>query len=119
MSGHYATDGKPKNVAAVPADVTTANSQDDQAESKDPNTFLFVLLGVLYSTYFGSEGTLIPFLPVYYHSLGHGGNIIGVLGSVTPFTTFCVGPLWGMVSDHKGQTITFLFGTMFLAWSAN
>ena len=112
-AGELEMNGTKINEVAINA--ARLNGNLDVAETKESSAVLFLLLGVLYSTFFGSEGTLIPFLPVYYHSLGHDGLIIGVLGSVTPFTTFCVGPLWGMVSDREGQTIAFLFGTMLMA----
>lgn len=42
----------------------------------------------------------MPYLPVYYHSLGHGGSIIGLLGAVKPFTSFCVAPLWASLIQN-------------------
>ena len=37
---------------------------------------------LLYLTYYASLGALLPYLPVYFHSLGHPGSSIGVLGAV-------------------------------------
>jgi hypothetical protein len=42
----------------------------------------------------------MPYLPVYYDSLGHGGQIIGLLGAVKPATTFIVAPVWGLLADQ-------------------
>ena len=70
------------------------------------------LIRLLYLTYFMAFGILQPFLPVYYHSLGHGGALIGILGSITPFTTFLVAPIWGMISDWLGKPFTVLYITM-------
>ena len=39
-----------------------------------------MLIRVLFLTYYGALGSLLPYLPVYYHSLGHGGAVIGLLG---------------------------------------
>ena len=55
----------------------------------------------------------MPYLPVYYHSLGHGGQIIGMLGAIKPMTTFLVAPFWGLVADQtqapfKILKVTFL-----------
>lgn len=50
----------------------------------------------------------MPYLPVYYHSLGHGGQIIGLLGAVKPFTTFLVAPVWGLIADLLHQPFMIL-----------
>ncbi|GAX27539.1 hypothetical protein FisN_13Hh378 [Fistulifera solaris] len=42
----------------------------------------------------------MPYLPVYYDSLGHGGQIIGLLGAVKPATTFILAPVWGLLADQ-------------------
>ena len=85
---------------------------------------LLILIRVLYFTYYASLGSLLPYLPVYYHSLGHGGQIIGMLGAIKPFTTFLVGPGWGIISDQFGcpfKVLYFTFlvslvGQLFVAW---
>lgn len=48
-------------------------------------------------------GSLLPYLPVYYHSLGLEGSNIGLLGAVNPATTFLVAPLWGMLADRTNR----------------
>jgi len=56
----------------------------------------------------------MPYLPVYFHSLGHAGTAIGILGAVKPLTTFLVAPLWGIMSDRSGNhvaTLQFTFVT--------
>jgi len=50
----------------------------------------------------------MPYLPIYYMSLGHGGQIIGLLGAVKPFTTFLVAPLWGLISDFLDRPFLIL-----------
>lgn len=50
----------------------------------------------------------MPYLPVYYHSLGHGGQIIGMLGAVKPLTTFLVAPFWGLVADQMQAPFSIL-----------
>lgn len=64
------------------------------------NPQLLNLFRVLYITFYASLGALMPYLPVYFHSLGHGGQAIGILGAVKPITTFLVAPIWGIVSDY-------------------
>ena len=80
---------------------------DDSANSKE-NPRIMMLIRVLFLFYYGSLGSLMPFLPVYYHSLGHGGQIIGMLGAVKPFTTFLVAPLWGAISDQTNNPFLIL-----------
>jgi MFS family permease len=63
---------------------------------------------LLYLTYYASLGALMPYLPVYFHSLGHSGSSIGVLGAVKPLTTFLVAPLWGVLSDRSGDHVSML-----------
>lgn len=63
---------------------------------------------ILYLTYYASLGALMPYLPVYFHSLGHTGSSIGLLGAVKPLTTFLVAPLWGVISDWSGDHVSTL-----------
>jgi MFS_1 like family len=75
-------------------------------EQDDPK--VLNLVRILFLTYYGSLGSLMPYLPVYYQSLGHGGQVIGMLGAVKPFTTFIVAPLWGILSDYSGRPFLIL-----------
>lgn len=63
---------------------------------------------VLFLCYYGSLGSLLPYLPVYYENLGHGGQIIGLLGAVKPATTFVVAPLWGIIADAAHSPFAIL-----------
>lgn len=72
------------------------------------------LIRFLFLCFYSSMGSLLPYLPVYYHSMGHGGMYIGYLGAVKPFTTFLVAPLWGILSDQTNAHSTILMFT-FLA----
>lgn len=63
---------------------------------------------LLYLTYYASLGALMPYLPVYYHSLGHKGTSIGLLGAVKPLTTFLAAPVWGIISDRSGNHVSTL-----------
>lgn len=82
---------------------------------------------ILYLTYYASLGALMPYLPVYFHSLGHSGSAIGILGAVKPLTTFLVAPLWGILSDRYGNHVsllqfTFVSSLMFqlmVGWGIN
>lgn len=63
---------------------------------------------ILYLTYYASLGALMPYLPIYYQSLGHTGSSIGILGAVKPLTTFLVAPIWGILSDRHGNHVSLL-----------
>jgi hypothetical protein len=69
---------------------------------------ILVLIRLLFLCYYASLGSLMPYLPVYYDSLGHSGPIIGLLGAVKPLTTFLVAPAWGMLSDAVHQPLQIL-----------
>lgn len=81
-------------------------SNPDHSQKENPR--VLALIRVLFLLYYGSLGALMPYLPVYYHSLGHGGQIIGLLGAVKPFTTFLVAPVWGLVSDMLNRPFLIL-----------
>lgn len=100
-------------------------SKRNKEEEDDPR--ILMLIRLLFVTYYGSLGSLLPYLPVYYHSLGHGGHIIGMLGAIKPFTTFLVAPLWGIISDQTGSPFAILYftflvslvGQLMVAWKSN
>lgn len=71
-------------------------------------TRILLWIRLLFLSYYASLGSLMPYLPVYYDSLGHSGQIIGLLGAVKPFTTFIVAPLWGLISDSVNDPFTIL-----------
>lgn len=96
-------------------------------EKKEDDPRILMLIRLLFITYYGSLGSLLPYLPVYYHSLGHGGQVIGMLGAIKPFTTFLVAPFWGIVSDQTGNPFAVLYftflvslvGQLLVAWKHN
>ena len=77
---------------------------------------ILFLIRLLFITYYASLGSLLPYLPVYYHSLGHGGQVIGMLGAIKPSTTFLVAPFWGIVSDKTGSPFTVLYFTFLISF---
>ena len=87
--------------------------QEEEHRKDDPRILLLIRL--LFVTYYGSLGSLLPYLPVYYHSLGHGGQIIGLLGAIKPLTTFIVAPFWGIVSDQTGNPFAVLYFTFLVS----
>jgi PPP family 3-phenylpropionic acid transporter len=99
---------------AQPVACKAKTEQMDESTSRRENRVLF-LMQLLYITFYASQGCLAPYLPIYYHSLGHGGKIIGFIGSITPFTTFLVAPLWGLLSDWSDRPFLVLYATSFIA----
>ena len=97
------------------------NSKQKQGKNAIPSSDdddpanLLILIRVMFFTYYASLGSLLPYLPVYYHSLGHGGQIIGMLGAIKPFTTFLVAPLWGIISDQTGSPFAVLYFTFLIS----
>jgi MFS family permease len=100
----------PPDAPQTPPDQT---EQVEEIPKDDPR--ILMLIRLLFMTYYGSLGSLLPYLPVYYHSLGHGGQVIGMLGAIKPFTTFLVAPFWGIVSDRTGSPFTVLYFTFLIS----
>ena len=116
---HYRTDvPRRKNLIAIRGGGRSNaidNSSPIPSQSASKSTLQAMRL--LYLTYYASLGALMPYLPVYFHSLGHKGTSIGLLGAVKPLTTLLAAPLWGIISDKSGNhvsTLQFTFVTSLL-----
>ena len=90
-----------------------ASTQQAARRKRDSQRQFWMRL--VYLFYNASQGFLIPFLPLYYSSLGLGGSRIGILGSITPLTTFLIAPLWGLVSDSTERPFAILYVTCFMS----
>jgi predicted MFS family arabinose efflux permease len=88
------------------------------AAKKPEDARITFLIQLLFLTYYASLGSLLPYLPVYYHHLGHGGSVIGMLGAVKPFTTFIVAPLWGLIADQTQNPFLILQVTFLVSLAA-
>lgn len=53
--------------------------------------------------YYAAAAALIPFLILYYESLGLSASHIGLLTAITPVMTLFVAPLWGGLADATHQ----------------
>jgi len=100
------------DISQIRAGASTSQAPSQELR-KDPN--IPMLIRILFLTYYASIGALLPYLPVYYHSLGHGGLIIGLLGAVKPLTTFLVAPFWGIVSDQSSNKFKVLYATFLVS----
>lgn len=90
-----------------------AKTGNVEEEEHQTNPRVRLMIKLLFITYYGSLGALMPYLPVYYHSIGHSGQAIGLLGAVKPITTFFVAPLWGIFSDYT-QKPSFVLQLTFI-----
>jgi MFS family permease len=61
---------------------------------------------------FAGYGVLIPFLPVYFDSLGLSAVTIGILGMIPNIASFTCAPLWSLLSDAYNIKSEVLIGTM-------
>jgi MFS transporter, PPP family, 3-phenylpropionic acid transporter len=66
-------------------------------------------LGVFYGLFFMFVGVTLPFLPVYFQTLGIAPARIGLLLSVGPVFSLVAPPLWGQVADRSGRPGLVLF----------
>lgn len=81
--------------------------------------------GLFYLTYFLSTGSLLPFLNLYYESIGISSWGIGLLLSLPQLMYLFAAPLWGMLADmlhlHRRLLPSAMFATLFpvllLVWS--
>jgi len=71
----------------------------------------YLVVKIVLFLYYGSLGAIMPYLPVYYHSLGITDKKIGQLGAITPAVTFFISPLWGVLADQTGKLKAILIVT--------
>jgi MFS transporter, PPP family, 3-phenylpropionic acid transporter len=62
-----------------------------------------VLPKAYYFCYYGAAASLIPYLPVYYQSIGLSGKEIGLLVAIPPLVMLVGAPLWGGLADATQQ----------------
>ncbi|CAM9617293.1 unnamed protein product, partial [Choristocarpus tenellus] len=78
----------------------------------------YLTVKVLFFLFYSSLGAVMPYLPVYYHSLNIPDRQMGHLGAITPAMTFLVSPLWGALTDKTGRlkeilVFTFVASVLF------
>jgi len=71
--------------------ISTVSRQKDQG---------LWLVRALYFCFFAAVGTMVPYLNLYFESIGLDGRQIGVLSSMMPFLTPLSTPFWGAVADR-------------------
>jgi len=75
-----------------------------------------VLPKAFYLLYYGAAASLLPFLPIYYQSIGLSGKEIGVLVAIPPLLMLVGAPLWGGLADatHQHKRLLMLAVTLAL-----
>jgi PPP family 3-phenylpropionic acid transporter len=68
-----------------------------------------------YLLYYGAAATLIPYLPIYYQSIGLSGSEIGLLVAIPPLVMLAGAPLWGGLADATHQHKRLLMLAIVLA----
>eukprot|EP00752_Nemacystus_decipiens_P005674 g5135.t1 len=77
----------------------------------------YLTVKAVFFLFYSSLGAIMPYLPVYYHTLGIPDRRIGHLGAITPAMTFIFTPLWGALTDKSGMlkqilVLTFAASTL-------
>ncbi|GAP07599.1 MAG TPA: MFS transporter [Anaerolinea thermolimosa] len=72
----------------------------------------------VYFLFYGAWAAFIPFLPLYYQSLGYKGGQIGLLTSLVPLITLVGAPVWGGLADATHHHRRVLLGAMLGAMAA-
>jgi len=57
----------------------------------------------LYFLIFAALGIFVPFLNVYYKSIGLNGVQIGLINTLSPLIAIFASPMWGLMVDRLGQ----------------
>ena len=68
-----------------------------------------------YFCYYGAAASLMPYLPIYYQSIGLSGKEIGLLVAIPPFVMLVGAPLWGGLADATQLHKRFLMLAVALA----
>jgi PPP family 3-phenylpropionic acid transporter len=68
-----------------------------------------------YLLYYGAAATLIPYLPIYYQSIGLSGSEIGLLVAIPPLVMLAGALLWGGLADATHQHKRLLMLAIVLA----
>ena len=80
----------------------------------DPARQPLRLAKAFYFLYYAAWASLVPFLALYYQSLGFAGAQIGLLASISPLTTLFAAPFWGGLADathrHKAVMLAAIVG---------
>eukprot|EP01084_Bolivina_argentea_P170392 295282_1 len=104
--------GQPKDIVTTQKDVASVPfGTSSVIPPTVVPTLTYTTVKALYFFYYGSLGAVMPYLPMYYHSLGMHNKRIGYLGAISPAITFLVSPLWALWTDKTGKLKQILLFT--------
>ncbi|CAM9093496.1 unnamed protein product [Ascophyllum nodosum] len=75
----------------------------------------YLAVKAVFFLFYSSLGAIMPYLPVYYHSLALPDRQIGHIGAITPAMTFLFTPLWGALTDRSGMLKQILVATFLVS----
>ena len=59
---------------------------------------------LFYFFFFAGNGTLIPYLVLYFKQLGLNPSQVGIVSGLKPFISFLFSPVWGYIADKTRKT---------------
>lgn len=59
---------------------------------------------LIYFIYYTGFGIYLPFINIYYRSIGLSGLEIGIINTLSPLVGMLSAPLWGILNDRYGKT---------------
>jgi PPP family 3-phenylpropionic acid transporter len=73
----------------------------------------------VYFFFFAAASTLVPYLTLYYQTLGLSGIQIGILAAIPPIVSLFAAPAWGALADKTRRHRTILLSAMGLSAIVN
>ncbi|XP_066927156.1 major facilitator superfamily domain-containing protein 6-like [Clytia hemisphaerica] len=70
---------------------------------------------LFYFFFFAGNGSLIPYLVLFFKQLGLNPSQVGIVSGLKPFISFLFSPLWGYIADKSRRT-KFIFVISLLAY---
>ena len=86
----------------------------ESCKNTEKYPIIFVLL---YAFYFGANGILNPYLPVYLEDIGMNQTVKGILLALGPFVAMFSQPFWGIIGD-RAKTKNIILKILFFSSAA-
>lgn len=103
-------DEETKNLIGNANDPTkekTGHNNHVETKKEEEEKVPALLLSVTYFVYNACVACVVPFITVYFHSLGLNSSAVGGLNSIRTLLAFVAAPIWGVLADNKQQS-TFI-----------
>ena len=102
--------GSKENIQTQPLNSNAENVKEEELEEEQRKS-LFQSVNrellppkLFYFFFFGANGTLIPYLVLFFKQLGLTPSQVGIVSGLKPFISFVCSPLWGYVADKSRKT---------------